>query len=448
METAVDPNDQESGELVSAQISDSAVKDGDAAYAQLSEDTGGPRAANNDTITSNEEMRLKGNDLGNSVSDHDLLLLLLDKLEKVDSRLHGTEVKVKEMHQYLKITHDGVYRTGVAISKSKLRFTEVLDQPLQPEKDHISTLRQGFSSLIDNLEPKDIESQLISKRVLSVSDVESIKGEKRRSDRVRQLVCCLCKKSPEHFEHFLDTLRESYDFLAEHFDSIRSTAKAPFIRIQTCSVCILQSEVDIRTITDYMFRYGTITPEVFRELTTKTIPLGVRWAQLLQVVNYEPGGEHVRDTFFKAVMLTNTRIYSLLHQFFSRTNRLECHCPKTQEEQEQLQNVWALSRQLSLEPPLFYRNKAEDPWVRVWVQKSKFSNPDTDRSSTNRENSQGHSSGNREPSSESEDEIEEHRIFHSLSQSQQTTTDGKDSSVVVNKGLLNGVKWLKDKLTL
>ena len=232
-----------------------------------------------------------------------------------------------------------------------------------------------------------------------MSDVESIKGEKRRSDRVRQLVCVLCQKSPESYDHFLESLRKSYSFLAEHLDRIKTTAEEPSTKIHQCSICLLRSEIDIRDVTDYMFKHGTITPEVFRELSTKTISLGVRWAQLLQVVNYEPGGVQLRDSFFAALMLANTRIYSLTHQFFSMNNKLECHCPKSPEELDQLQNVWLLSQQSKPELPYLYDNRNENAWVRVWIQKSQFSLADSDFSAS-REQSRGHSNENQEASSE------------------------------------------------
>ena len=80
------------------------------------------------------------------------------------------------------------------------------------EQKQRTILRLHWSSIRDNLEPKDILPKLIT--VLSETDKEDIKAQSTIQERCDKLLEILLRRGPTAFEVFVEALKQTVPHLA------------------------------------------------------------------------------------------------------------------------------------------------------------------------------------------------------------------------------------------
>lgn len=102
-----------------------------------------------------------------------------------------------------------------------------------------SVLQRHYTALAsDIIVTDDLLGSLFQKKVLERNTIEQIKAEKTNTDQIHKLLEVLPRRGPEAFDHFLDSIKEEYPWLATNLETgLRSETLTRQNSLPTMCIC-------------------------------------------------------------------------------------------------------------------------------------------------------------------------------------------------------------------
>ncbi|KAK3090578.1 hypothetical protein FSP39_012822 [Pinctada imbricata] len=167
---------------------------------------------------------------------------------------------------------------------------------------------------------------------LTESDIESIKTEKSRKDRVRTLLLLLFDRGPTVFKRFFASLKADYSHLESRLLKALEESDKETCAMTMYTICRIESTVNIRDIVDRLYSKGTLSPKEMKNILKCSNEKG--WSQLKPILSKN---REARDALVGAI----AGKYPDLSEEYSKfpSHKFACFCKRLGIKQRTIDNI-------------------------------------------------------------------------------------------------------------